>query len=417
MDERKENTEAASPSGPAVAAAALGAARGKALAGGSVLAAMSGGVDSSVATLLLCREGLAVTGATMKLFGNDTVAGARDTWDAMEAGAANACGLASTCCSLDDVEDARAVCRRLGVPHYTFNFGDLFGRQVIGRFCAAYLGGTTPNPCIDCNRYLKFEALQRRRRELGLDYVATGHYARRRFDEATGRWQLLRARDGAKDQSYVLYHLTQDSLAHMLFPLGDLTKDEVRELAREHGFVNADKAESQDICFVPDGDYVGFIERQVCGAEGTDASQPPAFQPGPIVDRTGKVLGTHRGLIHYTVGQRKGIGVAASEPLYVFAKDVETRRLVVGTAAEVLVCGVTVRDLNLIAVERFKEPRAAQVKTHYRQRPVAATVKQVADDELAVTFAVPQRAAAPGQAAVLYDGDVVLGGGTIAACF
>ena len=417
MDERKENTEAAPPAGRPAAAAFPGVPRGKVLAGGSVLAAMSGGVDSSVAALLLCREGLAVTGATMKLFDNEAVAEAWGADDAMGAGAVSVCGLESTCCSLDDVEDARAVCRRLGVPHYTFNFGDLFGRQVIGRFCDAYLGGTTPNPCIDCNRYLKFEALQRRRRELGLDYVATGHYARRRFDEATGRWQLLRARDGAKDQSYVLYHLTQDSLAHMLFPLGDLTKNEVRALARENGFVNAEKAESQDICFVPDGDYAGFIERQMRGAEGAGASQPAAFQPGPIVDRAGKVLGAHRGLIHYTVGQRKGIGVAAPEPLYVFAKDAEKRQLVVGTAAEVLVRGVTVRDLNLIAVERFEEPRAVQVKTHYRQRPVAATVRQVTDDEVTVTFAAPQRAAAPGQAAVLYDGDVVLGGGTITSCF
>lgn len=393
----------------------------------SVMMAMSGGVDSSVAAALLVGAGCAVTGVTMKLFGSDVLEP----------------GVDSSCCSLDDVEDARAVCRRLGVPHYTFNFGELFGEQVIDRFCGAYLEGLTPNPCIDCNRYLKFEALQRRRRELGLDAVATGHYARRAFDAATGRWQLLRARDAAKDQSYVLYHLTQDFLAHMLFPLGDLTKEEVRELARQRGFVNAEKAESQDICFVPDGDYAGFIGRrcarraEVAGAagaradawgvagpgmEGTSgsaeaaapvASLPSAFQPGEIVDRAGRVLGEHRGLVHYTVGQRKGIGVAAPEPLYVFAKEAAANRLVVGTADEVQVSAVTVCDVNLIAVDRLEEPRPVSVKCHYRQRAQAATVEQIARDRLLVTFEEPQRAAAPGQAAVLYDGDVVIGGGTI----
>ena len=377
-----------------------------------VMMAMSGGVDSSVAALLLCEEGFDVTGATMKLFSNADVA----------------CDAESTCCSLDDVEDAKAVCRRLGVPHYTFNFGDLFGEQVIDRFCATYVEGAAPNPCIDCNRYLKFDALQRRRRELELDYVATGHYARRRFDDATGRWQLLCARDETKDQSYVLYHLTQDALSHMLFPLGDLTKSEVRDVARAHGFMNAEKAESQDICFVPDGNHVGFIARRLglagsglateAGASSPEQgiALPAAFRPGPIVDRAGKVLGTHRGLIHYTVGQRKGIGVAAPAPLYVFAKDPEANALVVGAAEDVLVSTVTVRDINLIAVERLESSRAVQVKTHYRQRPVEAVVRQTGDDELTIAFAEPQRAAAAGQAAVLYDGDLVVGGGTIAGC-
>lgn len=358
-------------------------------AGPTVMMAMSGGVDSSVAALLLSEAGYGVTGATMKLFGADVVAPDCD----------------SSCCSADDVEDARAVCRRLGVPHYTFNFGELFGEAVIDRFCGAYLGGTTPNPCIDCNRFLKFDALQRRRRELGLGFVATGHYARRAWDARTGRWRLLRARDAAKDQSYVLYHLTQDALAHMLFPLGELTKPEVRELARAHGFATAEKPESQDICFVPDGDYAAFIGRRCgCGA---------AFEPGEIVNREGKVLGEHKGLIHYTVGQRKGIGVAAPEPLYVFAKDAAANQLVVGTAAEVQVREVTAHDVNLIAVERIEAPCAVTAKTHYRQRPMAATVEQTGDDELRVVFDEPQRAAAPGQAVVLYRGDVVVGGGTI----
>ncbi|WP_302963800.1 tRNA 2-thiouridine(34) synthase MnmA [uncultured Adlercreutzia sp.] len=382
-----EKAPAKAQSGAPLPGGALGDAGGDAPP--TVMMAMSGGVDSSVAALLLSEAGYAVTGATMKLFGADVVEPDCD----------------SSCCSADDVEDARAVCRRLGVPHYTFNFGDLFGEAVIDRFCAAYLGGTTPNPCIDCNRFLKFDALQRRRRELGLGFVATGHYARRAWDGRAGRWQLLRARDAAKDQSYVLYHLTQDALAHMLFPLGDLTKPEVRELARARGFATAEKPESQDICFVPDGDYAAFVERR-CG-------RAAAFEPGEIVDCAGKVLGEHAGLVHYTVGQRKGIGVAAPEPLYVFAKDAKANRLVVGTAAEVQVGEVAARDVNLIAVERIEAPRAVTVKTHYRQRPVAATVEQTGDDELRVVFDEPQRAAAPGQAVVIYDGDAVVGGGTI----
>ena len=378
MDKRREKT------GPKAGDAPAGAAPGR------VMAAMSGGVDSSVMALLLHEQGYDVTGATMKLRANELPEAAGE----------------STCCSIDDVEDAKAVCRRIGVPHYVFNFGDRFDAAVVQRFCDAYAAGLTPNPCIDCNRFLKFDALQRRRRELGFNYVATGHYARRAWDEDTGRWQLLRAADPAKDQSYVLYHLTQDTLAHMLFPLGGLTKDEVRALARDRGLVTADKPESQDICFIPDGDYAAFIERR----EGPS----PAFQPGDIVNREGAVLGRHRGLVHYTVGQRKGIGVAAAEPLYVFGKDAAANRRVVGFASEVQSAGVVARDVNLIAGDGLEGPRAVQVKTHYRQRPVAATVRQTGDDEITVTFDAPQRAAAPGQAVVIYDGDVVLGGGTIA---
>lgn len=348
-----------------------------------VMAAMSGGVDSSVCALLLQEAGYAVRGATMVL---------RDDQK-------------STCGSSRDVEDAREVCRRLGIPHDAFDLRDRFDAAVVRPFCDAYLEGRTPNPCIACNRFLKFESLQQRRRELGFDYVATGHYARRRWDAATGRWQLLRACDPAKDQSYVLYHLTQDTLAHMLFPLGELTKDEVRELARAHGFVTAEKPESQDICFVPDGDYAGFIEGR-CGAD-------TAFNPGEIVDREGRVLGEHAGLIRYTIGQRKGIGVAAREPLYVLGKDASANRLIVGFRDELLSSGVVARDVNLIGGDAWEAPREVQVKTHYRQRPVAATVEMSGDDELTVVFDELQGSAAPGQSAVLYDGDEVLGGGTI----
>lgn len=362
----------------------------------SVMAAMSGGVDSSVCALLLQEAGFDVRGATMVLRGGEVLGGAGE-------------GEGSTCGSSRDVEDARAVCRRLDIPHDAFDLRDRFDAAVVRPFCDAYLAGRTPNPCIDCNRFLKFEALQKRRREMGLDYVATGHYARRRWDAATERWQLLRASDPAKDQSYVLYHLTQDTLAHMLFPLGELTKDEVRELARAHGFVTAEKPESQDICFVPDGDYAGFIEGH-CGAGA-------AFEPGEIVNREGRVLGEHAGLIRYTIGQRKGIGVAAREPLYVLGKDASANRLVVGFKDELLSSGVVACDVNLIGGGVLEGPRKVQVKTHYRQRPVPATAEQTGPDELTVTFEEPQRAAAPGQAAVLYEGDVVLGGGTIARTF
>ena len=362
----------------------------------SVMAAMSGGVDSSVCALLLQEAGFDVRGATMVLRGGEVLGGAGE-------------GEGSTCGSTRDVEDARAVCRRLGILHDAFELRDRFDAAVVRPFCDAYLAGRTPNPCIDCNRFLKFETLQKRRREMGLDYVATGHYARRRWDEATGRWQLLRASDPAKDQSYVLYHLTQDTLAHMLFPLGELTKDEVRELARAHGFVTAEKPESQDICFVPDGDYAGFIEGH-CGAGA-------AFEPGEIVNREGRVLGEHAGLIRYTIGQRKGIGVAAREPLYVLGKDASANRLVVGFKDELLSSGVVACDVNLISGGVLEGPRKVQVKTHYRQRPVLATAEQTGPDELTVTFEEPQRAAAPGQAAVLYEGDIVLGGGTIARTF
>lgn len=369
----------------------------------SVLVAMSGGVDSSVAAALLCESGFRVVGATCKLFGNDDVLPE---------------GTQSTCCSLDDVEDARQACRRLGVPHYTLNFANIFKHQVIDRFCESYLTGNTPNPCIDCNRYVKFAALQQRRRELGLAYIATGHYARRVYDERLGRYLLLRGADLRKDQSYVLFHLSQDTLAHMLFPLGDLRKPEVRDLARKHGFASAEKAESQDICFVPDGDYASFIARYCSHADKASAGKhgkegPAALKPGPIEDMSGRVIGTHQGIARYTIGQRKGLGVAAREPLYVCAKNAATNTLVVGTAHDALVRHVVARDINLIAAERLDGSLRVTAKTHYRQTAQPAIARQTAADTLEVEFLSPQAACAPGQALVLYDGDVVIGGGTI----
>ena len=352
-----------------------------------MLMAMSGGVDSSVGALVLCNAGYEVQGVTLKLFDNDGIFLADE----------------KSCCSLEDTEDARQVCLSLDIEHFVYNFMGAFGRDVIDRFCASYLHGQTPNPCIDCNRFIKIAALQQRRRELGFDYVSTGHYVRRVFNEETGRYELLRGIDAAKDQSYVLFHLDQDSLEHMLFPLGELSKPQVRELAAKHGFINAKKAESQDICFVPDGDYASFIQSHT----------GVAFEPGNIVDRAGKVLGQHMGLVHYTVGQRKGIGVAAGEPLYVYAKDPSRNELVVGTDADTLCTAIEVDDVNFIARSSLPEPERFTVKAHYRQRERGAVVEQTGEESLRISFDEPQRACAPGQAAVVYDGDTVVCGGTI----
>lgn len=356
-------------------------------AGQRVLSAMSGGVDSSVATLLLHSWGLEVQGVTLKLFNNET-----------------SCSLETkTCCSLQDVEDARSVCIDLGVPHYVFNFTKTFGTTVIDKFCDAYLSGETPNPCIDCNRFVKFEALQQRRRDLGFDYVATGHYARRIYNDTTQRFELHTAFDQHKDQSYVLFHLDQDTLRHMLFPLGELTKTQVRELAHKAGFINAQKQESQDICFVPDGNYAAFIHKRT----------GKSFTPGAIVNREGKRLGTHQGLIHYTIGQRKGIGVAAAQPLYVYEKRPDTNELVVDTDTNTQCRGVIVRDVTYGALDHIDQAQQLSVKTHYRQTAQDAVVTNASNNRLRIEFCAPQRACAPGQFAVCYRADTVVCGGTI----
>ena len=361
---------------------------GRTMTKSKVTVAMSGGVDSSVAAHLLADSGHDCIGATMKLFYNEDVGLSRE----------------HTCCSLDDVEDARAVCRALGIPHYVFNFSDRFRHDVIDRFIAAYEAGRTPNPCIDCNRYLKFDTLYRRSRELYCDYVATGHYARVRFDEASGRWQLLRAVDMNKDQSYVLYSLTQDELAHTLFPLGELSKPEVRRIAEERGLINAKKHDSQDICFVPDGKYGDFIE----GYTGK------TYPPGDFVDRDGRVLGQHRGIIRYTVGQRKGLGLSFPQPMYVSAVDAESNTVTLSPESGLYTKTLTAHDINLISVPEIKEPMRVMAKVRYAHRASAATVTQTDEDTIRIEFDEPQRAVTGGQAAVMYCGDVVVGGGTIA---
>lgn len=349
--------------------------------------AMSGGVDSSVAAFFMKDQGYDCIGVTMKLFHNEEVCAPRE----------------NSCCSLEDVEDARNVAHSLGMPYYVFNFTDRFREDVIDRFVHAYETGATPNPCIDCNRYLKFEKLFFRAQELNYDYVVTGHYARIAYDESAGRYLLKKALDETKDQSYVLYSMTQEQLAHTLFPLGDLCKTEVRKIAEAHGFVNAKKHDSQDICFVQSGTYADFI-RQYTGK---------TYPPGKFVLKNGTVLGEHKGIIHYTVGQRKGLGIAYQEPLYVAEINVPDNTVVLGTDSDLYSKTLTANHINLIAVDKIEKPTRVKAKVRYRQAEQPATVIQTGEDSITVEFDEPQRAVTKGQAVVLYDGDTVLGGGTI----
>ena len=350
-----------------------------------VLIAMSGGVDSSVAAFLMKEQGCECIGATMKLFHNEDIGVSR----------------MKTCCSLEDVEDARLVALHLGIPYYVFNFSDDFKGQVIDRFISSYERGATPNPCIDCNRYLKFERLYERARILGCDAIVTGHYAR--IEQENGRWLLKKSLDESKDQSYVLYSLTQDQLAHTRLPLGAMHKSETRRIAEEQGFYNADKPDSQDICFVPDGDYAGFIARYT----GRDC---PA---GDFVDESGRVLGRHKGIVHYTVGQRKGLGIAADAPLYVKRIDAAENRVVLSGNDALFSRELMANDFNWIAYDVPPRELRATARVRYHQREQAATVTVLEDGHVPLVFDEPQRAITPGQAVVLYDGDTVLGGGTI----
>ena len=308
----------------------------------------------------------------------------------------------STCCALDDVEDARRVAYTLGMPHYVFNYKDAFREQVMARFAAAYQRGATPNPCLDCNRYLKFGLLESRARALGCDVLATGHYAR--IEQLPdGRWTLKKAADPEKDQSYVLYMLTQAQLSHTQLPLGALHKTEVRAIAEEQSFYNAKKPDSQDICFVPDGDYATFIRRHT---GKTDV-------PGDFTDESGKILGQHKGITHYTVGQRKGLGVPSNEPLYVKAIDPARNRVVLSGNAALYSRTLTAGDLNWIAWDTPPRQFQCSTKTRYRQTEQPCTVTVTAEGRAEVCFDMPQRAITPGQAVVFYENDHIFGGGTI----
>lgn len=354
-----------------------------------VMVAMSGGVDSSAALVVL-KEKYDLVGVTLKLHDGEY----------------EQCGL-KTCCSLSDIEDARQVASRFDVMHYVYNFKELFGKKVIDNFISSYERGLTPNPCIDCNRYIKFEGLLERAVSLGCDYVATGHYARIEYNEEKGRWLLKKAvsNDGEndKDQSYVLYNLTQEQLAHILFPLGGMKKSEVREIAEKNGLVNADKPDSQDICFVPDGDYAAFIER-------TTGKKSEA---GDVKTTDGKIVGRHNGLINYTIGQRKGLGIAFGKPTYVIGKNITDNTLIVGTEQELMSKSLIADDLNWISIPELTEPILCRAKTRYRMQEQPCVVYPEPDGRVYVEFNEPQRAITPGQRVVFYDGDVVIGGGVI----
>ncbi|WP_206812673.1 tRNA 2-thiouridine(34) synthase MnmA [Paradesulfitobacterium ferrireducens] len=352
-----------------------------------VVVGMSGGVDSSMAAALLQEEGYDVIGVTMQIW--------KAAGPEVEGG----------CCSISAIDDARRVAFQLGIPHYVLNFRSYFEETVVNYFTESYLMGYTPNPCLACNRYVKFGELLRKARGLGAEYIATGHYAQVLRDPDSGRFLLSKGADEAKDQTYALYMLTQEQLAHTLFPLGEYTKDHIRQMARERGLVGvADKPDSQEICFVPDNDYASFVQERV-GQKTI---------PGNFVDQEGKVLGQHRGLIHYTIGQRKGLGVTFGKPMFVIGLNPERNEVVLGEDLEVYTKTLWVTDLNWISIPELTEPLQVEGKIRYKAQPAPAVVYPPEEDSLVkVVFDSPQRAVTPGQAIVFYQGDKVVGGGKI----
>ncbi|MAF12507.1 tRNA 2-thiouridine(34) synthase MnmA [Candidatus Poribacteria bacterium] len=351
-----------------------------------VLVAMSGGVDSSVVAHLLAAEGHEVLGVTMRLGNHDTVEPDGDK---------------PTCCGLDGIRDARRVAAQLDIPYYAVNYEQLFAEKVVDYFTDEYLSGRTPNPCVMCNQELKFGKLLELADDIGADSVATGHYAR--TGGGGDRHTLRRARDASKDQTYVLFSMTQPQLARTLFPLGDMTKDEVRDVARDMGLATAEKPESQDICFIPDDNYRRFLRERV----------PGAVQPGVIADADGREVGTHSGAANYTVGQRRGLGISADAPVYVTEIHAGDNVVVVGSAEGLLRSEFDVACVNWVAGPAPMSPAEATVKIRYRDDGAPAKVFPADDGTARVEFVEPRRAITPGQAAVFYDGDLVLGGGWI----
>ena len=364
----------------------------------AIAVAMSGGVDSSTVAAMLRAEGQNVIGLTMQLWNQRRLAGHEGMPEAVT----------GRCCSLDDVYDARRVAETIGIPYYVVNHEERFERDVVRPFVEEYLSGRTPIPCSLCNNHLKFDQLLTVAQQIGADAVATGHYARVEFDDERGRWLLKRPTDRSKDQTYFLFGLTQEQLSRTLFPLGGMTKPEVRELARKHGLALAEKPDSQEICFVPGGDYKRFLDAYL--AEQGDALPDTS---GELVTTEGRVLGEHAGIHNFTVGQRKGLGVATGSPLYVIQIKGDSRQVIVGEQENLYSKTLIARRTNLIAVDELREPMRVSVKIRHRHEPAAAVLEKTAADEIRVTFDEPQRAITPGQAAVLYDQDVVVGGGWI----
>lgn len=350
---------------------------------------MSGGVDSSVTAALLLQQGYQVIGVTMQI------------WDSAQTEVG---GEQVGCCSLAAVEDARRVAAKMGIPYYVMNFRDVFEEKVVDYFITEYLRGRTPNPCIACNRYVKFEALLDKALGLGAAYVATGHYARLGFSQEYGRYTVCRSADRKKDQTYVLYGLTQHQIAHTLMPLGDYTKERVRQIAAGLGLPVADKADSQEICFVPDNNYRGFLQ-----------DKAKEIRPGPFLNLQGDVIGEHRGIPFYTIGQRRGLGLAAGERLYVVNIDIDSNTVTLGPPDALLGTELTAEDVNLILCEKLTGAMEVEVMVRYNGKPAPATITPCPGGRVEVRLHIPQRSITPGQAVVFYQGDCVVGGGTIAS--
>lgn len=353
-----------------------------------VMVGMSGGVDSSVAAALLLKQGYDVIGVTMQIWQDKSEERQR-----VEGG----------CCSLSAVDDARRVSNKLGIPYYVLNFKSIFEEKVIDYFKNEYFKGRTPNPCIACNRYVKFDAMLNKAMAMGIDYIATGHYARIVYDDLSGRYLLKKSVTERKDQTYALYNLTQEQLSKTLMPVGDYTKDKIRQIAKELGLPVATKPDSQEICFVEDNDYGRYIR------ENTDYD----IVPGDFVDTKGNKLGRHKGIVYYTVGQRKGLGIALGKPMYVLEIDVHNNRIILGDETEVFSKALICDDLNFISIDKLDGEMRVKAKIRYSAKEADATIQPLGNGQAKVVFDSPQRAITPGQSVVFYDGDIVVGGGVI----